>query len=198
MSETPHHFALLFVLLALTACGRAPAREQAQRKGAAGSQQADNKGGGQPTGTTGTAALVSTLVPRGVVADIVGMPISDANESGDVCEYRTASPDVSVTIRVARGPDGEAAWKQAKAAALLYNTMPRAPVENSPEPPASVDEAMYGIQDSLAIRKDDVFIGVVPPAARVTSDGQVEPLSDAERRQLANKLAERVIGALGK
>jgi hypothetical protein len=196
---------LLFALIAAAACRRQPAPEQARHDSPAGGQAAGSKGqapasGTGATSTAGSASArpVSSLVPPAVVAKIAGMAISGVTEPGDVCEYRTAVPEVTITLRVARGADGETAWNQAKAAGLLYNAMPRAPVQNSPDPPASADEAMFGVQDSLAIRKGGVFIGIVPPAARVTSSGEVQPLSDVERRQIANKLAETVLQSLAK
>jgi len=207
MTRTHHYYAVLLLLtLAFgVACGRGPEREQAPHDSAAGGHGSGSKGQGPAsdkgaTGTTGSgsAGPVSSLVPPAVAAAIAGMPISSVNESGDVCEYRTSVPEVTLTIRVARGADGETAWSQAKAAALLYNAMPRAPVQNSPEPPASADEAIFGVQDSLAIRKGGVFIGIVPPPARVTGSGDVQSLSDVERRQIANKLGERVLSALGR
>jgi hypothetical protein len=186
MKATRECVALICLLLALTACRRAPA----------GGQEASHREGS--VGTSGSIGPVSSMVSKQDVARIAGMPIPDLRESGDVCEYLTANPDVAITIRVARGTDGQGAWEQAKAAALAYQMMPHAPVA-PPPPPAAADEAMYGIRDSLAIRKGNVFIGVVPPPARVANAGEApQRLSDEERLDIAKKLAEKVLAQLPK
>ena len=176
--------------------------------GSGGDDQANSSA---PAGTTAAEPTdPCSLVSAEEVAEAIGEQVVATRPGEGSCTYETADPQASnVTIEVnetdaagqmdiarrsagaLRDIGGEAA-SEGGAAGQDLNSM----VTGMAPVPKLGDEAFFGPNSELNVRKSFRYLKVAPPLMRSRMSGGNPTLTEEEKQQMAVKIAHRALGRL--
>jgi hypothetical protein len=186
--------------LALTACG-------------SGQEQAAGPTSERNEATTAAAAAKTdpcSLVTADEVGEIIGDKIVTTKPADGTCTYETADAQASsVTIElnqtdaagqmdvakrtagVLKGMGAEAA-EQGGAAGQDVNAM----LSDSGDAPNVGDEAFFGANSQLSVRKGNSYIAIDPPIMRSRMASGSPLLSSDDKKKMALAIAEKAVARL--
>ncbi|OJT95055.1 MAG: hypothetical protein BGN82_09390 [Alphaproteobacteria bacterium 65-7] len=168
----------------------------------------DRQPAGKAAASAGVARKVDpcAYITPGEVTAITTDAVIRATASGDTCVYE-ADPDDGVQVTIHAG-DGvkqmEVVRRSAKVMAGMGNAVSGkgrtgADVgamlqEDKSVPPALGDEAMWGVNAILSVRKGDFFVAVTPPVMHDPLNHPGYPLIPrAERRRIALDVVRKIL-----
>jgi hypothetical protein len=172
-------------------------------------KESDSKDGeAQTARATATAERVDpcSFITPGEVTAITTDAVIRATASGNDCTYH-ADPDdgVQVTVHV---HDGVKQMQIVRRSAAVAAGMGRAVAgkgrtgadvgvllsEDKTALPELGDEAMWGLNTTLSVRKGDFFVSVTPPIMHdPMNHGRYPLVSQADRRAIAQQVAEKIL-----
>lgn len=176
----------------------------------AGCGPSDQEGEDQAAAPAAKAAAANdpcVLVTAEEVGAIIGGRIVAARAADDSCTYETEDAQASsVTIEIAGAEQMEIARAAAGALKDIGSEAAReggaagedvkAMLSESSAAPKIGDEALFGANSQLSVRKGNSYIAVQPPIMR-SRLGEGNPmLSSEERRQMALAIAEKAVARL--
>lgn len=185
---------MLVAGLVLAGCGGGD--KAAQGRGAVAS------GGGAEVDP---CSLISAEEMTAITTDKVSGTMRD----GASCTYRSAPDDgVQITVRASGGAEamdvvhrtakllggmGDAVADKGGAGADVQNMLQ----EDKSAAPALGDEAVWGMNDMLSVRKGDAFVEVTPPIMHDPANHSGYPLiGKQEKRKIAETVAARLLAKL--
>jgi hypothetical protein len=193
---------LVSAALGLAACGSG---------GEEGSNAAEAPPGDTPVAT---AAAVQTepcsLVTADEVGGILGDKIVAAKPGEGSCTYETADAQASSVAIELNQTDaagqmdiakrtagflkgmGQQAAKEGGAAGQDVNAM----LSDSGDTPKVGDEAFFGPNTQLSVRKGNSYLAIQPPIMRSRMAGGSPLLSSADKKKMARAIAEKAIARL--
>jgi hypothetical protein len=186
--------------LALGACGGGDSEESSA-----------NVSGGGDAAAAGEASAAKvdpcSLVTNAEVAEAIGEEVVAAKADGASCTYETADAQASsVTVEVKQG-GAEAEMDVQRKTAELLSGMGKAVAKQggagedvnqmlqaSGDQPKIGDDALFGPNQMLSVRKGDTYIAVQPPMMRSRMSGGNPLLSKDDKRKMAVAIAEKAVG----
>jgi hypothetical protein len=187
------------LVLALGACGGGDSEESA----------ANVSGGGDaPAAAEASASTLDpcSLVTTAEVAAAIGEEVSAAKADGTTCTYETADVASAVTVEAKKGAAEAEMDVQRKTAELLSGIGKAASsqggagedvnqmLQQSGDQPKIGDDALFGPNQMLSVRKGDTYIAVQPPMMRSRMSGGNPLLSKEDKQKMAVAIAEKAVG----
>lgn len=178
-----------------------------------GADPADRNEAG-PANDSGTLAAASAgdpcaLVTREEVAAAIGEAVVKAQASGKACSYETedamASSVAVEVVRTGGAAEMEAAREAAGVLGRLGGEMVKGEGAEAQAGEAMAeggavsglgDEAFFGANQQLHVRKGDSYLAVTPPTMRSRMSGGNPMLSAEQKRAMAKAVAEKALGRL--
>ncbi len=178
---------------------------------ACGSQSAEDNSGGTSSGAPSTQAASDpcSLVTTEEVGQIIGEPVTGTEKGDDSCTYQTADAGASsVTIELNQS-EAAGEMQVAKQAAGMLKDIGGAVAEQggagadvnaalseSGDVPKIGDEAFFGPNQQLSVRKGSSYIAVSPPMMRSRMSAGNPLLSSEDKRKMAMAIAEKAVSRL--
>jgi hypothetical protein len=196
--------ALALVALILSGCGSKPAEQNDSNTIAASSpapvvNASDNFNPCSVLSNDEVTAVTGLKVTKTDVIDHDCHYYDELNEDGTAISiYRTGGKEQMQDIRSANkllGGIGSAVSSVGDVGKDVQSSI-TPPAANSS--PAIGDEAVWQPNDVLAVRKGDLFVGVTPPVAQPPANHHGMMFSDADKREITQKLAGAVLAKLSK
>ena len=149
------------------------------------------------------------LVTADEIAEIIGQPITAKAAHDTSCQYQTADAAASsVTVEIDQADAAGAMALQRKAAGMLKDAGgavageggagadANAMLSEGGAAPKLGDEALFGPNQQLSVRKGASFIAVTPPTMRSRMAAGNPMLSAEDKRRMAVAVAEKALARL--
>ena len=190
-----------FAGLGLQGCGSGETDDAASRQSGTGEKAAG--------GSTATAGDPCSLVTKEEVQEVTGETILEAKADGNSCSYETDDAMASSVKVEIRRTAGAKEMQAAREAAGILDRMGAdmadakgaeadagASMKRGGEAAGIGDEAFFGSNEELHVRKNDVYFTVSPPSMRSRMSGGNPLLPPEKKREMARAIAEKLAGRL--
>lgn len=161
----------------------------------------------------GTATAASTdpcgLVTNEEVATIIGEPITGTEKGEGSCTWQTADAQASTVTIELNQSDAAGEMATARQAAGILKDMGGAVADqggagadvntalsDSGDTPKIGDEAFFGPNQQLSVRKGNSYIAVSPPMMRSRMSAGNPMLSGDDKKKMAIAIAEKAVARL--
>ena len=184
------------MILALSGCGS---------QSGEGNAAAEETAAGPAAAATDPCSLVTT----DEVGTIIGEPITGMEKGDGSCTYQTADAQASsVTLELNQSDAAGAMDVARKAAGVLKDIGSsvageggagadvNAAISDSGDTPKIGDEAFFGPNQQLSVRKGNSYIAVTPPIMRSRMSAGNPLLSGDDKKKMAVALAEKAVARL--
>ena len=184
------------MILALSGCGS---------QSGEGNAAAEETAAGPAAAATDPCSLVTT----DEVGTIIGEPITGMEKGDGSCTYQTADAQASsVTLELNQSDAAGAMDVARKAAGVLKDIGSsvageggagadvNAAISDSGDTPKIGDEAFFGPNQQLSVRKGNSYIAVTPPIMRSRMSAGNPLLSGDDKKKMAVALAEKAVTRL--
>ena len=185
----------LALTLALAGCG------SAEEAGSANTAA----GGTETAATTDPCSLLTNEE----VATVIGEPVTGTEKGEGSCTWQTADAQASSVTVELNQTDAAGEMATAKQAAGVLKDMGsavadqggagadvNAAISDSGETPKVGDEAFFGPNSQLSVRKGTSYIAVSPPMMRSRMSAGNPMLSADDKKKMALALAEKAVARL--
>ena len=192
-----HHWLAVALTFAVAGCGS--------------SDKGNSTGTGEESAAMETAAKPDPcrLVTVDEVEAIIGEKIVSTQPSAESCTYRTADAQASSVTLELNQADAKGQMDTARRSAQFLKGMGGAVADKggagadvnqvlseSGDTPKVGDEAVFGPNQQLSVRKGDSYIAISPPIMRSRGAGGNPLLSADRKKTMAVEIAEKAVARL--
>ena len=188
--------ATILLAVALAGCGSDPAGE-------------NSAGAGSGAPAAQAASDPCSLVTAEEMGQIIGEPVTGTEKGEGSCTYQTADAQASSVTIALNQDDAAGEMQNARQAAGILKDIGgavadqggagadvNAVISESGDSPKVGDEAFFGPNQQLSVRKGTSYIAISPPMMRSRMSGGNPLLSSDDKQKMAVAIAEKAVARL--